>query len=177
MDLNDFSIPASNILKSMQEARIDFVTTVPDFIQLSVHAQLESGDTGIKYVRCTTEEQATTTAAGLIIGGKRPLTIIQNQGFLACINAVRGAGLDAGLPIVYMIGQFGREDENQGQDTASSGRRVVRLMEPLLETMGMACLKLDAPGDEGKIPKFYQAAVDAMVPAAILVGARTAWDA
>jgi hypothetical protein len=31
---------------------------------------------GDQNARCTTEEQATTTAAGLIIGGKRPLTII-----------------------------------------------------------------------------------------------------
>lgn len=177
MDPSEYSIPASHILKSMRDARIDFVTTVPDFIQLSVHAQLEKGDTGIQYVRCTTEEQATTTAAGLIIGGKRPLMIIQNQGFFACINAVRGAGLDAGLPIVYMIGQFGPEDEIQGQDPATSARRVVRLMEPMLDVLGMKCLKLDAPGDEEQIPDFFQTLVDTMSPAAILVGARTAWDA
>jgi sulfopyruvate decarboxylase subunit alpha len=113
----------------------------------------------------------------LIISGKLPLTIIQNQGFLACTNAVRGAGLEAGLPIVSMIGQFGWEDESQGQDPATSARRVVRLMEPMLDVMGMKCLKLDAPGDEEQIPDFFQIAVNTMSPAAILVGARTAWDA
>ena len=55
-DPSEYSIPASRILKSMRDARIDFVTTVPDFIQLSVHAQLENGDMGIQYVRCTTKE-------------------------------------------------------------------------------------------------------------------------
>lgn len=76
-----------------------------------------------------------------------------------------------------MIGQFGPEDEIQGQDPATSARRVVRLMEPMLDVLGMKCLKLDAPGDEEQIPDFFRTAVDTMSPAAILVGARTAWDA
>jgi sulfopyruvate decarboxylase subunit alpha len=76
-----------------------------------------------------------------------------------------------------MIGQFGREDENQGQDPATSARRVVRLMEPMLDVLGMKCFKLDAPGDEEQIPDFFQTAVDTMSPVAILVGVRTAWDA
>lgn len=177
MSIELYSIKASAILKQIEKARIDFCTTVPDFIQLSVHVELERGVPGCRYVRCATEEQATTCAAGLIIGGKRPLTIVQNQGFLACINAIRAAGLDACLPIVFMIGQFGREDENLGKDSRLSERRVVNLLEPMLELLDMDILRLETPGDEVGIPDFYERARANMKPAAIVVGARTAWDA
>jgi sulfopyruvate decarboxylase subunit alpha len=73
----------------------------------------------------------------LVIGGKRTAVLIQNQGLLNCINSLRAVGLDAGLPMLLVVGQFGREFDNVGQDPAQSRRRVVNLVEPMLDVMGI----------------------------------------
>ena len=42
-------------------------------------------------MRCCTENQAVECSAGLWIGGKKTVVIMQNQGFYAFVNAIRAA--------------------------------------------------------------------------------------
>ena len=46
-------------------------------------------------------------AAGLWVGGKRPVALIQNTGMFESGDSIRGLGLDINFPLVMMIGYRG----------------------------------------------------------------------
>lgn len=165
-----FVVTASSVIAELRKAGVNFITTVPDLVQLALHHKIQAECPDMRVVTCTTEEQATTTAAGLTIGGARPAIVVQNQGLYACLNALRGAGLDAGLPLVYLVGQFGREPENLGQPTRNSSRRVVRVLSPLLDALDVAHREIEGPGDVGAIGETFAQARSEMRPAAIVFG-------
>lgn len=173
MTLAPYSIPAGDLVAALRAAGADSVVTVPDFVQFSVHARLEEGEPGLTLVRACSEEQAVNVAAGLAVGGRRPVVLIQNQGFYACVNAVRALGLDAQIPMVLMIGQFGREFSNLGRDRSLSSRRMVRMLEPMLETMGIPFVCLERRHDAALVNQAFDLALERNGPAALLVGAYT----
>ena len=70
--VQQFSVSASAAVAAMQRNRVDHVVTVPDWVQLALHQQLEAGVAGMRLVNCSSENQVVTVAAGLVIGGKRP---------------------------------------------------------------------------------------------------------
>lgn len=171
-DQNDprFVVTASAVIAQLRQAGVNYITTVPDLIQLALHHKILADCPDIRVVTCCTEEQATTTAAGLLIGGARPVIVVQNQGLYACINALRGAGLDAGLPLVYLVGQFGREPDNLGQPTTQSSRRLVRILTPLLEALEVPHLDVEGPDQVPAIADVFAQARRRMQPAAIVFG-------
>ncbi len=175
MDLAPHSIPASLALQALQRSNVDHVVTVPDWVQLSLHTRLEQGVDGIRLVPCSNENQAVTVAAGLTIGGKRPLLMMQNQGLYNCLNTLRAVCLDAHIPMVFMVGQFGREYANLGQPSTTSRRTMVRIMEPLLNAIEVPFHCLDSTADLGRLEAAYEQAEQARSAVVLLVSAPMAW--
>lgn len=169
------SVPATAIVERLDACGAHHIVTVPDFVQLSVHGLIDRSPR-FKVIRCSDENQAIHIAGGLQIGGNRTAVLIQNQGLLNCLNSLRAVGLDAGLPMLLMVGQFGREFANVGQDPAHSRRRVVNLVEPMLDALGIPHWRLDTPQDLPNIEKAAQASVSRQMPAAVLIGHYTAWN-
>lgn len=176
MALTDYSISASQAVAAMQRNGVDHVVTVPDWVQLSLHTRLEQGVPGIRLVNTSSENQAVTVAAGLTIGGKRPLLMMQNQGLYNCINTLRAVCLDARVPMVFMVGQFGREYANLGQPSTASRRTMVSIMEPMLTGMGVPFRCLDRPDDMTQLDEAYKQAQELRTAAVLLVGAPMAWN-
>ncbi len=171
-----FAVPASAFVEAYQRHNIEWVVTVPDFVQLSIHSRLAKGDTGLSVLTCSNENQAVQAAAGLYIGGKRSVIMIQNQGLYNCMNAVRAIGLDAHIPLVFAIGQFGREFSNLGADPRKSSRRMVSLLEPVLDAMSIPSFRLEHPGDVAAIDRAIESAHARQQPAALLIGHYTSWE-
>lgn len=171
-----FHIAASDYLEALRRNGVDHFVTVPDYWQMSVHKRVEQGVPGLKVVRCCTEEQAVNVSVGLRVGGKRPVVVIQNQGFYACVNAVRAAGLDARMPIVFIVGQFGREFANFGDEPSKSGRNTVRLLEPVMDALGVRHWRLETENDLPRIDEAIAHAERESCPVALIVGAPTAWQ-
>ena len=170
-----FHIPASRYIEAMQRHAVDHFVTVPDWVQLALHLRIEAGVPGMTHVPCCNEEQAVAVAAGLWIGGKRPIVVLQNQGLHACINATRTIGLDVRMPLVFLVGQFGREFANFGQDPARSQRSTVRYVEPVLDALGIRHWRLETTDDMPHFDEAMDYAWQESRPAALLVGAPTGW--
>jgi sulfopyruvate decarboxylase TPP-binding subunit len=170
------SVGASAILRAWRAAGIDWVITVPDFVQLSVHAALAAPDAGLRTGTTANENQAIEIAAGLHAGGARCVVMMQNQGLYNCLNAIRALGLDAQVPLFLSIGQFGREFANLGQDPRRSTRRMVSLLEPVMDAIGMPWFRLESAADLPAIGRAAEAAFSRNGPSAMLVGHYTAWD-
>ena len=171
-----YSVSAAEILKAYRQAGLDWVVTVPDLVQLAVHDRLSQGDSGFGYTSCSNENQALQTAAGLWIGGHRPVVMMQNQGFYNCMNALRALGLDAGLPLLMAVGQFGREFSNLGQDPRTSRRKMVSLLEPTMDAFALPYFRLESPADLPNVARAVSSAFDRPGPAALLIGHYTGWE-
>ena len=170
IDHTQFAVPASEFIKAFERCGIEYVTTVPDMLQIALHGALDAPGSKIRSINCSTEDQAVETAAGLYAGGKKVAIIVQNQGFFAAINSVRALGLDGRIPLFMVMGQFGREWSNLGQDPRTSKRLMVRMLEPLLETLDIPYRRLEAPGDVKNIELACEAAFKGERPTALIVG-------
>lgn len=175
-ELSRYSVSARAILDVLREKQITHVTTVPDYAQLSLQMRLEESYLpGTRVMRCCTEDQAVECAVGLWIGGRKAVVIMQNQGFYAAVNSIRAVGIDAKLPLVLMIGLWGREFSNLGQDPRTSRRRAVAMLEPMLDTLGIRHWRMESAVELGNIGAAIDYAYSESSTVALLVGAYTAW--
>lgn len=167
---------ADVLLRQLQRAKVTHAVTVPDFVQFALHERLSAPDSGIHQIYACTEDQALTTATGLHIGGARAVVVLQNQGLYKCMNTLRACCLDAGVPTVFLVGQFGREEANFNQPTRRSERSVVRLMEPVLDAVGVRHWTVDDDADADRVAEAFEHAHAAETAAAVLIGRYICWN-
>jgi sulfopyruvate decarboxylase TPP-binding subunit len=175
MSHQQYAIPGSVAMAAIKECQVDHVVTVPDWVQLALHERLVREDSGLKVINCSNENQALTVAAGLTIGGKRPLLMMQNQGLYNCFNTLRAVCLDAHIPMVFMVGQFGWEFDRIGKPSTESGRTMVRVMEPFLNAIGVPFHLLQGAADMSKLNEAYEQAERERTAVVLLVSAPMAW--
>lgn len=166
---------ASGLLAALRAAGATHVVTVPDFVQFALHERLSQSEAGVQQIYACSEDQALTVACGLYVGGATPVVLVQNQGFYKCMNTLRAVCLDAGVPVVFLVGQFGRELDNIGQSTRSSTRSMVRLMEPVLDTLGLRYWNLEGNEDLGGVAQAFEHAHAHNTAAVLLVDRYLTW--
>ncbi len=162
-------ISASILLAALHDAGVTDVVAIPDTHQRSLIELLqESHD--IRLIQTTTEDEAIALAAGLIIGGRRPIVQIQHTGLYACVNNLRGVAMDGEFPLVFLIGLLGRDVQKAPRENFGS---MVRLAEPLLETLDIPSHLLDGPDDIDAVPAAFTEAEQRGGPVVLLVGTNT----
>lgn len=163
------SISAADLLDALHDAGVTDVVAVPDTHQRSLIELLQADD-AIRFIQTTTEDEAVALGAGLIVGGRRPVLQIQHAGLYACVNNLRGVAIDGEFPLVLLIGLLGRDPAKPPRENFGS---MVRLAEPLLETLGIPSHLLDSPDDVGLLADAIREAEERGGPVALLVGAET----
>ena len=93
--------------------------------------------------------------AGLAHCDKRALLLIQQTGMLDSINAIRGVAVEYSLPICMMVGLLEKEP---GVLPQQSKRYGVRIVEPILDAMGITHHLIETDAD---LPKIRPAIDDA----------------
>ena len=101
--------------------------------------------------------------------GKRGLLLIQQTGLLDSINAIRGVAVEYSLPVCMMVGLLEKE---VGVMPRQSKRYGVRIVEPILEAMGIGYHNIEAQADVQKIRPAIDAAFKDSKPTVILIGQR-----
>lgn len=163
-------IPADVLLDALRRAGVQDVVIVPDTHQRTLITRLEE-DPDIRLIQTSTEDEGVALCAGLIVGGRRPLLQIQHAGLYACVNNLRGVGIDGHFPLVLLIGLLGRDPAKTPSEDFGS---MVRYAEPLLDTLGIPWRLLDRPADVDRIPEAFVEAEERGGPVALLVGVETA---
>ena len=159
---------------------LDMLTTVlertcKDCRVAITDANKDLKDMALNMFVCT-ENQALTTATGLYVGGGKPVVAIQNQGMLNCINTLRATCIDASVPMVFFVGQHGREAENFGQPARQSRRSMVRFTEPLLDSLNIRYWNVDEDADIAKVNAAFAHADTAKTAAVVLIGRHVTWN-
>jgi sulfopyruvate decarboxylase TPP-binding subunit len=164
------SVPGGLIHAAIKNLGVSHILSVPDTHQKTLLALLMA-DPELTTITLSTEDEALCVNAGLWIGGAEPLVVIQNVGLFASMNALRGVALDMKVPTCMLVGQYGRDVSKRVEINASSG---VRLIEPVLETMGVKFYRLDHESDLGVLREAFDESRRERKPVVVLIGAPTA---
>jgi len=162
-------IPAKTLYDAILQNGFTDVVAVPDTHVRSLITLLTE-TTDIRFIQTATEDEAVTLAAGLIIGGRKPLIQIQHAGLYACVNHLRGIGIDGQFPLVFMIGLLGRDPSKNPRDNFGS---MVKYAEPLLDALEIPSYLLDTTTDMPLFDEACQKAEAQNSPVAILIGEAT----
>ena len=152
---------------AIKASRIDYVLSVPDIVTSSGLLAPIAQDKELKLVRVCKEDECVGIASGLSYAGKRALILIQNTGFLDSLNAIRGIAVEYKQPICMMVGLLQHDPEIPPR---ASPRYGVRIIEPILDDMGIEHHLVGVDADVGKIQPAIEAAYRESHPVAFLIG-------
>jgi sulfopyruvate decarboxylase TPP-binding subunit len=162
-------LSGDSIISEIKASGIQFVVSVPDITTSEGLLRPLAKQTDPRLIRICKEDEGVAICAGLSFTGKRGLLLIQQTGLLDSINAIRGVAVEYQLPICMMVGLLEKE---VGVPPRQSKKYGVRIVEPILEAMGIAYHEIEEQGDVAKIrPAIDQAFADSK-PVVLLIGRR-----
>jgi sulfopyruvate decarboxylase subunit alpha len=159
----------SGIIAAIKDSGVEFILSVPDIVTSAGLLRPISKDPGLRLVRVCKEDECIGIASGLWYSDKRALILIQYTGFLDSLNAIRAVAVEYKQPICMMVGLLGHEPERV---PTQSGRYGVRIIEPILDAMGIVHHLISQDADISKIKPAIDKAYTESQPVALLIGRR-----
>jgi sulfopyruvate decarboxylase subunit alpha len=157
----------AGIIAAIKASGIEYILSVPDITTSSGLLAPIAQDKDFKLVRVCKEDECIGIGTGLAYSGKRSLTLIQHTGFLDSINAIRGVAVEYKQPICMMIGLLQHDPDRTPRESSRYG---VRIVEPILDDMGIAHHLVSLDADVAKIKPAIDKAYAESQPVAFLVG-------
>src|SRR5579871_5391681 len=154
----------AKILAAIKDSGVKYILSVPDIVTSAGLLRPISRDPDLKLVRVCKEDECIGIASGLSYSDQRALVLIQYTGFLDSLNAIRAVAVEYEQPICMMVGLLGHEPE---RPPTQSGRFGVRIIEPILDTMGIAHELISQDADVPKIKPAIDNAYAQSLPVAL----------
>ena len=156
---------AQRIVDALKKQGITHAIGVPDNGSARIYERLRA-EPDIQVITVTREGEAFALASGLFVGGKKPVIIIQNTGFLESGDALRGTVINMQIPVVIFIGYRGYHNRDSSGHWIDS---VATLLEPTLNAWNVPYHKLETDADIDCIRKAFQNAAATSLPTALLL--------
>jgi len=160
-------LSGESIIREIKNSRIGFVVSVPDITTSEGLLRPLAAQSEPRLVRICKEDEGVAICAGLAYTGQRGLLLIQQTGLLDSINAVRGIAVEYSLPICMMVGLLQKEPGVPPRQSKSYG---VRIVEPILDAMGIAYHEIEQQADVAKIRPAIDGAFAQSKPVVLLIG-------
>ena len=152
------------VLGQLNKNNVSHVVWLPDSETSFMYNQMVADPT-LSLVPVCREGETMAIAAGLWVGGKRPMVLIQNTGLFESGDSVRGLGLDINIPLVMMIGYRGWTRHGVTPDSAAT------YTEPILNAWGIRYYLIETDADIDRISLAFEEAERERRPVACLMGA------
>lgn len=153
------------IIDQLKKCGITHVVWLPDseskFMYEALQAEKELG-----FIPVCREGEAFAVAAGLWIGGKTPVVLIQNTGFFESGDVLRGTAIGLELPLLMMIGYRGYMEWKAGKQPVDTAAVYT---EPILKAWGIPYYHIESDADTPKIAEAFKQAQEISRPAAALI--------
>ncbi len=162
-------LSGESIIREIKASGIEFVVSVPDITTSEGLLRPLAATSNPRLIRICKEDEGVGICAGLAYTGKRSLLLIQQTGLLDSINAIRGVAVEYALPICMMVGLLEKE---VGVPPRQSKRYGVRIVEPILDAMGIGYQEIEQQADVAKIRPAIDEAYAGNKPTVILIGQR-----
>jgi sulfopyruvate decarboxylase TPP-binding subunit len=154
------------IISALKQADVPYVLSVPDNTTSSGLLFPIASDPDFRLVRVCKDDEAVGISAAMSYCGMRSLILIQNTGFFDSINAIRAVAVEYKLPVVMMIGLLSKEPDIPASESSVYS---VRIVEPILQAMGIDYAILDNDADIERIQPAIETAYSRSHPFALLV--------
>jgi sulfopyruvate decarboxylase subunit beta len=149
------AVRGSDIIAAVKRCGIGTVVALPDIVTSDGLLWPIARDPALRLVRVCKEDEGVSICAGLSFTGTRSLLLMQHTGLLDSINAIRAVAVEYALPVCMIVGLQGMEPDREPPQSQKYG---VRIVEPLLDVMGIDHARLGVRGDEARIaPAFDRA--------------------
>jgi len=157
----------ADIIAALKEAGIGHVAALPDITTSAGLLWPLSQDPDFRLIRLCKEDEGVSICAGLAFCDRRAVLLMQQTGFFDSINSIRAIGVEYAQPLCMLIGLLGKEP---GRAPSESGRYGVRIVEPILDAMGIEHLCLEDAGDVARLAPAIERAYATSRPLAALIG-------
>jgi sulfopyruvate decarboxylase subunit alpha len=166
------------VLDALRRHAVTDVVSLPDNSSAALLVLLrESAD--IRLLSVTREGEAFALAAGLWMGGRNPLVLIQNTGLLESGDSLRGTLLRMRIPVVCLVTyrgyakllRWGASPPEPSPEILSRPEldSVAVMTEPTLRAWGVPFDFLHTDSDISRISAAFAQAQQSSAPAAVLV--------
>jgi sulfopyruvate decarboxylase TPP-binding subunit len=154
---------AQGVLGQLKACAVTHVVWLPDSETGFMYEALKASE--FTLVPVCREGETMAIAAGLIMGGKRPVVLIQSTGFYESGDAIRGFCKDLKLPLLLMIGYRGYPGEGQpARDSAAA------MLEPMLKTWDIPYKIVSSEESCHRVSECYKQAETEGRTVAVLMG-------
>lgn len=153
------------VVEAMQNCGVTHVVWLPDSESHYMYDALNASP--LHLVPVCREGEAFGIAAGLHLGGKTPVVLIQNTGLFESGDVLRGNILNLQMPLLLMVGYRGYHEMVSGQEPVDS---AATFTEPILDAWGIVHYLLDTDDDVPKIASAFKESRDTRRPVAVLIG-------
>ena len=155
------------VIDQLHQNGVTHVVWLPDSETNFMYEQM-ADDESIDIVAICREGESLAIAAGLWVGGKKPVVMIQNTGLFESGDSIRGLGNDIDIPLVLIIGYRGWTRHGITDDSAA------RYTEPTLHAWGINYYLVEKDSDADRISAAFEEAQRTQRPVACLIGAEYA---
>jgi len=163
MTTQEAVIHPAAIINELKKNDVTHVVWLPDS-ETNFMYELLTGDSSLDLVPVCREGETMAIAAGIWVGGKKPVVLIQNTGIFESGDSIRGLGLDVHQPLVMLIGYRGWSRHGLTNDSAA------RFIEHILHAWGINYYLIETDDDAQRITLALAEAERDQKPVAVLVG-------
>ena len=156
-----------DIIREIKRAGIKFIVALPDRVTSQNVLKAMLVDPDFKVVQVCKEDEGVSICSGLFAAGHRSLLLIQYTGLLDSVNSLRGIAVEGENPVCMMVGLLGKEP---GVAPTKSKKYGVRIIEPILDAMGIEHHHIEDPKEVDKIVPAIEKAYATTRPVAMLIG-------
>ena len=156
-----------DIIREIKRAGIKFIVALPDRVTSQNVLKAVLVDPDFKIVQVCKEDEGVSICSGLFAAGHRSLLLIQYTGLLDSVNSLRGIAVEGENPVCMMVGLLGKEP---GVAPTKSKKYGVRIIEPILDAMGIEHHHIEDPKEVDKIVPAIEKAYATTRPVAMLIG-------
>ena len=151
------------LVEEFKKNGVTHVITIPDS-ETNYLYELMAKEPWLDMVPVSREGETMGVALGLNAAGKVPVCLIQNTGMMESGDSIRGMALDAGFPLVMVVGYRGWTRHGVTTDTAA------RYTEPFLHAFGISYYLVEQDDDGPRISAAFEEAKKTRRPVAVLIG-------
>lgn len=160
------ALSAAEIIREIKRAGIRFIVALPDRTTSEHLLKPMMQDPELRVIQVCKEDEGLSVCCGLYSAGHRALLLMQHTGLLDSINALRGSGVEGRNPVCMMVGLLQLEP---GVKPGQSKRYGLRIVEPVLDAMGVEHHLLQSDQDIEKMAPAIEKAYGTQMPVALLI--------
>ena len=157
----------ADIIQEIKRAGIRFVVALPDRTTSEHLLKPMLRDRDLRVVQVCKEDEGISICSGLYCAGQKALLLIQYTGLLDSMNALARIGVEGENPVCMMVGLLGKEP---GVPPTQSKRFGLRIIEPILDVMGIEHHLIESSEDLTKIAPVVERTYARSRPVAMLIG-------